>query len=967
MVCTPSVLNTIQDPKTCSKLRTIVLGGEAPPISLVRRWATALPTCAIYNFYGPTETTFASLVARLHPDKPITLGRPMSNSRVFLLDGEEEANYGEICLAGPGLGKGYFENESLTNEKFVTWRGERIYRTGDFARQTDHGLEFAGRKDSFVKNRGFLVNLESQVIPILYEDPAIVAATAFMHHGRLVAFVTPAEIDTKSLRENLASRHDAFVVPDMIRALNILPLTANGKANNKALQELLDSEMSEPDPTATSKLVFRDQSVMEVLKAAISVSLHLPVSEIDESRSFREMGGNSLGGLKVLSFLQSMGLKLRLIHLFDLPNLSSVCEVIEQSTGSGIKITNLDINDTADLTTAPMTSVQTKMIQAGLKVPTVNYILLRITFSHPGTTLAAERLKDAWYRVVRRHSIFRTRFALKDGLQIVNPGLDIAWNSEETSEEELKGLIELRSRELRKRISRPVQSETFEPVQACNLIVVPGTASTLLVLVHHILADGWSFSVILDELRSALDNKDLEDPPQYMQVAIAQKKLQDDVQGKSFWSQMLEEQPDQPNITLLPPSIKNPDACWSSSLKIDLGITPEQLEAVARLRNVTAATLVYCAWGMVLSNYLSTDNVSFGVVFSGRNIVMPGVDKVVGPLLNTCPFVLDLSRDKTIHGLLSQAQTRLLHMMEYQWSADEALAKLPAGRIANIFQTIVVIEYDLPTVDRLCHTLPIPWKIEREDRMEFGITLLLEKEKDDLQARILFDGSEFANSSITGILVHFQNALQTLLQSLDNSVQSVREGIITGKERTHLLTAVNQSVEYTGHPTLKDAFEAAATQWSDLIAVESTSGSMTYHQLDIAADNLANHILSLIKPGVVVGILTDGSLYWIVAILAVLKAGCICCPIDINLPKKRIDTIISQSGAGLFVAANRRCATVITSSQDSVVRCDEFFGFCTRSSSHLVTISRPRDVVYLVFTSGSTGTPKGLSKHSYFL
>ncbi|EED13064.1 nonribosomal peptide synthase GliP-like, putative [Talaromyces stipitatus ATCC 10500] len=964
MVCTPSVLNTIQDPKTCSKLRTIVLGGEAPPISLVRRWATTLPTCTLYNFYGPTETTFASLVARLHPDKPIVLGRPMSNSRVFLLDGEREANYGEICLAGPGLGKGYFQNESLTNEKFVHWRGERIYRTGDFARKTEHGLEFAGRKDSFVKNRGFLVNLESQVIPILYDDPVIIAATAFMHRGRLVAFVTPDGIDTASLRERLASQHDSFVVPDMIRALEFLPLTANGKANNRALEQLLDSETSETNHTDTTEFIQKDASVIDILKGAISHSLHLPISNIDESHSFREMGGNSLAGLKVLSFLQTKGLKLRLIHLFDLPSLSSVCEVIEHSTDSQIAPANLDPNTIAHLTTGPMTSIQTKMVQAGLKNPTVNYILLRITFPHPGTTLNAQKLKDSWYRVMQRHSIFRTTFVLKEGLQIVNPSLNITWDSEETSEEQRERLIEFRSRELRERISWLRQNETFTPVQACNFITVPAKSSTLLVLVHHIQADGWSFSIILDELRSALDDNDLEDPPRYMHVAIAQKRLEDDVQGKAFWSQMLENLPDQPNITLLPPSINNKDTYWSSSIKLELDMKPEELETAARLRNVTAATLVYCAWGLVLSNYLSMDNVSFGVVFSGRNIVIPGVDKVVGPLLNTCPFVLDLGHDETIDGLLSQAQNRLLHMMEYQWSADEALTKIPASRIANIFQTVVVVEYDLPTVDQPCSTLPIPWVIEREDKMEFDISLLLEREKDDLRARILFDGSQFAESSIRGILSHFRNALQKLLQSHNSSVQSVREGIITGKERNYLLTAANQTVEYTGYPTLKDAFEAAATQWPDLMAVESTSGSITYQQLNIAADSLANHIRSLIDPKTVVGILTDGSLYWIVSILAVLKAGCICCPIDINLPKTRIDTIISQSGARLFVASNRRCTTVVPNGHDNVVICEEFLGVSERSNSQLPTVSRARDVVYLVFTSGSTGTPKGVALHN---
>jgi amino acid adenylation domain-containing protein len=961
MVCTPSVLNTIQDPTTCSRLHTVVLGGEAPPSSLVRRWAAALPTCAMYNFYGPTETTFASLVSRLFPEAPITLGRPMSNSRVLLLDGDEEAAYGEICITGPGLARGYFENEALTSEKFVDWRGERIYRTGDFARQTEHGLEFSGRKDSFVKNRGFLVNLESQVIPILHGCPDVMAATAFMHSGRLVAFVTPAEVDTLALRESLSSHHDAFVVPDLIRALDFLPLTPNGKADNRALQQLLDSEMSAKagGAASSSDLISEDASVMDILKAALSTSLSLPVSDINERYSFRELGGNSLAGLKVLSFLRTRGLRLRLIHLFDLPNLSSICEVIEQEPAS------LGRDNTATLTTGPMTSVQAKMIQAGLRDAAVNYMLLRITFPHPGTTISPQRLQDSWHQVMQRHAIFRTTFVLKDGLQHVRPEMDAAWNCEEASQEQLEKLVKLRSQELRQRISLlPEQSEEFVPVQACNLVVVPGKASTLLVLAHHSQADGWSFSVILNELRSALDGRDLADPPQYMDVALAQKKLQDDAQGKVFWSELLENRLDQPPLALLPSSPDNEDTGWSTSQELGLGITPGYLESKARvLRRVTPATLFYCAWGLVLSNYTFTDNVSFGVVFSGRNIGTSGVDNVVGPLVNTCPFPLELGCYETINGLVSHAQTRLLHMMEHQWSADEAMAKIPAGRIANTFQSIVVMEYDLPTPDGPCEVLPEPWEVERKDRMEFGISLLLERGGDGaLRARILFDGSRFAESSIRGLLSHFRSALHEFLQPQNTSIQTVRENMITGKERARLLNSANHPVEYAAHSaTLKDAFESMATQYPDLRAVESVSGCMTYRELDVAANSLATHIRWSASPNDVVGVLTDGSLYWIVSILAVLKAGCVCCPIDINLPTTRIDTIRRQSGAVVFVAANRHCASVIDNSRARVIICDEFLNTSRESILPLSTVSEPRDVVYLVFTSGSTGTPKGPS------
>jgi non-ribosomal peptide synthetase component F len=361
--------------------------------------------------------------------------------------------------------------------------------------------------------------------------------------------------------------------------------------------------------------------------------------------------------------------------------------------------------------------------------------------------------------------------------------------------------------------------------------------------------------------------------------------------------------------------------------------------------------------------------VTFGVVFSGRNIDASGADRAVGPLLNTCPFSLEFKENQSVADMLSVAQSQLLQMLEFQWCADNALAKIPSDRIANAFQTIVVAEYDLPSPSVFCETLPDPWKIEREDMMEFGITLLLEDESDgSLRARILYDSSLYTEWSIAGLLNHFKHAIKGLLDSDNTLIQHVRNEIIIGDERKALLNPPRErGGSYQGYDTVKDAFEAAAAKWPDLPALESPHGSMPYRELDESANRLANHLRSMVKPGDVVGILADGSLHWVVAILSVLKAGCICCPIDVNLPTARIEVIMEQSGATTFIAANQDCVRAL---QDIEERCiivsDEFLASCKAPAFSLETISKPKDVIYLVFTSGSTGIPKGIILFSFF-
>ncbi|KAL7808749.1 non-ribosomal peptide synthetase [Trichoderma aethiopicum] len=968
MACTPSVLATIQDPSNYSNLRAIMIGGEAAPASLVRKWGEHLPNTPMYNVYGPTETTFACLVARLYPDKPITLGYPMSNCCVRLLDGDVESRYGEICVSGPGLARGYYENEALTAEKFVYWEGERMYRTGDFARLTEYGLEFAGRKDSVVKNRGFLVNLDGQVIPMLNSSPDVISATAFMHRGRLVAFVTPETVDGIALRKSLITKYDSFIIPDVIRSTESLPLNANDKIDNRALQALLDIEDSQALSGGLVPKISSHDSKMDVLKAAISFAVSLPPTNIPDSSSFTELGGNSLAGIKVVSFLRTTGFQLRLGPLFDLPHLSAIQDVMEPLDDAEEEEVILEQGSAPS--TAPMTSLQTKMIRTGLRDPATSYMLMRFMLPHQNKVFNGDILQSAWRRVIERHSIFRTVFNLKDQLQQVQPTLDLEWVNEETTKDQVETLLRVRSQEMRKKINYVEHGDTFTPISAYHMVTVPGVASTFLALVHHSLIDGWSFSVMLEELCLALDGKQLPEPPQFTNIALAQARLQQDAQGNEFWDRLLRDGLSQPLLGLPKPSQGTVAADWSSSSHINLGYGPKELEAKARLRGVTPATAIYAAWALVLSNYSFSDKVAFGAVFSGRNIEVLGADRVVGPLLNTCPFPLEFKGRQSVADALSMVQSQLLRMLEFQWCADNAMAKLPAEEIANAFQTLVVIEYGLPPLPQSCETLPEPWTIERQDMMEFGITLLIEESSEaNLRARILYDNSQYTEWSIAGLLTHFDHALSGLLDPHNTLLHHVRDAIVIGEERAKLLESPKETIRSRGRSkTVKDAFETAAAKWPDLAALESTKESMSYRQLDAAANKLANHLRFVTSPGDVVGIFTDGSLHWIVAILAVLKAGCICCPIDVSLPTARIEVIIQQSGATFFIAANRDCLRVAQNIQDDrVIVSQEFQASRKTPAPSLETLSRPADVVYLVFTSGSTGIPKGVALHNQSL
>ncbi len=228
-------------------LRIVILGGEICPESIARRWCR--PGRTVFNTYGPTEATVIATASVLESSKPVTIGRPIANAQVFLLDDKlslvVDGAEGELCIAGQGVARGYLNRPELDAEKFVvtdrpTGKPLRLYRTGDLARWTKDGeLEYLGRADDQVKVRGYRVEL-SEVEAALMRCPGVQAAAVRLEPEgqRLAAFVVRASsgaLDRSGVRETLAARLPPYMVPAFLDEIDALPMTSSGKIDRKRL------------------------------------------------------------------------------------------------------------------------------------------------------------------------------------------------------------------------------------------------------------------------------------------------------------------------------------------------------------------------------------------------------------------------------------------------------------------------------------------------------------------------------------------------------------------------------------------------------------------------------------------------------------------------------------------------------------------------------------------------------------
>lgn len=1047
-IVTPSILAALDPSCNYDRAECIIMGGEAPTTSLVDTWTA--PNRRLINVYGPTEATCTVFMAPMAPGRPIVMGaRPVSHLEAVVVDDDgREADEGELLLGGPGLALGYFEDEALTRRCFVPrgLDGRVFYRTRDLVKRTPEGYAFCGRRDGTVKNRGFLVNLESEVEPAMLgavvpscsragahdKLGAVVVATATatatcaaIHAGgALVGFVSPATA-AEGLRERMAARHHpAFLVPDVVHGLDALPLTTNGKVDRSALAALhRRTQLPEFLGVETFRQHARDQgkeiSALEAVRHAVCAVLRVVQARVGDDTSFRGLGGHSLAAVTLVSTLRKLGYATDVASVFSRDTVLGIASGVRKMDLSGrenFQTSSASSSQPGDAglvpvstgwetrpdgtQVAPVTDIQARMLRGTIDSPSLNFLKVGLTFDGLGGEQDSDflgRLQAAWNLLAERHSILRSTFCLdgdsdpfmvlrKDWKGLVEAKIvdsDAAWQAAVASASQFAA-DEFVS----------FSADDSDCLHRASAVLLPRSRCRLIWTVHHSLIDGWSAGVVLRDLWDMMHEQGRV-LPSCAQFADASHYLgrvvqQDGESGRSFWREKLQQHQSISRLRLAPPSqaSSSPLASLAEEHR-KLSVSMAALIDTAKQCGVTTAAIIYGAWGILLSRYCDSSDVFVGTVLSGRSLPLEGIEKVVGPLVNSLPLPLQVDPSLPAADFLRQVFLSLCQLLEFQWTPNSLIQEATGSRGTDYFETLLALQYDFPKPQWPEYTPSMcspPRDMSYVETTEMPLTVMLDEADGFLDARFVYRTSHFARPIIARMMGHFENILGAFLEACPRhavnttgqTVDDVANSMLDPQQLREILNCTGPDLEqpYEGPENLVDAFEISLRRHPDRLAVEDSHRSLSYRDLD---DLTAKVSLVLQKhdvgPGQTVCVIADGTIEWLVAIMSVVRTGAAYCPIDHKLPVERQRYMISvcKTPVLLFPSLEQRkkkssdfenlpvfldVETCLSAPDDEVGTDpassdgEDSWELCPRSSWEGVAV--------VIFTSGSTGFPKAV-------
>ncbi|MCR5977410.1 amino acid adenylation domain-containing protein [Gordonia jinghuaiqii] len=987
-------------------VRWVFASGEALSATLARRLREA-SSAQLVNLYGPTEAAIDVTAHRVTGDGPVVpIGRPVPGTGLRVLDTRlrpvPQGVAGELHLAGPQLAGCYIGAAQQTSARFVAdplgSGGARMYRTGDLVRWTARGeLEYLGRTDQQIKIRGQRVEL-GEVEAVIAAMPGIAAVVVVARRDLgpapvLVAYVrvhpdagpgkpgTRGPDDPESVRAHCRRRLPGHMVPLAAVFLDSFPTTRSGKLDQRAL----------PAPEfTTGASTYREPSTPAEEAVVALVAQALGRERVSVTDNLFALGGDSLLAARMVSRARiGHGLTIALTDVFDSDDLA---DLASRAVFTGADATVGRVRGPVPRPARiPLSQAQTRLWFINRMSPTESTYnmsgALRLTHA-----VDPDVLRAAVLDVVDRHEILRTVFPVVDG-EPEQRILDTHTAAKTLGADVVT--VSPAGVDSRARLDDAVSAVTevgFDLAEEIGfryrLITGDPDGDVVVLVLHHIAADGHSLRPLLRDLMTAYDTRRAGEEPaftplplQYADVAIEraatlgtpEEPSEALAEGLEFWRTELQGAPD---LLQLPTDRPRPRVISSGGAHVDSVLDAEltaRIRVLAQSLSVTPFAVFQSALAITLGRLASTDDVSIGTAVAGRDD--PAVADLVGMFVNTVVLRTPIRPAETVRELVTAAHRRCARAMSH---ADvpfervvDAVAPHRSPSHSPLFQVALTVQPD--QLAALSHWTGSAEVLDaRVPSAKYDLTVSVTDRAEDYAVEFAYATDLFDAETVQDLAGYLRRVLTQMVAGPDRATASLD---LLEPAMVRALTEPPRGVQRES--TLADLIAAGIAAADPASAALTGAGTLNWSELSTATHQIARVLIDRgLGPGDVVAVSIPRSPRSVLALLGVAMSGAAFVMVDPRLPAARRAAMLADSGACLVISVG----SVPTHTGHDAGAQGRTPGHSTVEEWHLDDLEaelsiagrpthpvsddervRPMyidDLAYLLFTSGSTGRPK---------
>lgn len=941
-------------------LKTICVGGEALPFELIKEVEEKLPAVQLNNHYGPTETVIDAIaLPNVKTKDEGKIGKPLPDVVAYVLNEKVSVQPigvpGEICLGGNTLALGYLNREVLTNESFVDFsHGDttKIYKSGDLGYWTTEGeLVFLGRKDKQVKIRGYRIELGEVKSALLginkIQEAEVLTVKNQAGENELVAFfVSNEKVSEEELKKDLQQKLPTYMVPTFWCQVEEIPLTPNGKVDDKYLLSRVEKTKS-ASINYVAPVTAMEKSVVKIWKQV------LEADRIGLTDDFFAIGGHSLKAVRLSNFYRKeLGFKLSLSDLFKYTTILQHVELfgsIEQNKFEPIP--NIDEKEDYAISDAQRrlwVISQLAQSESAYHMPGNFYLNQELNIKNFELALKA---------VIERHEVLRTVFVKNEKGEIRQKIRSIDELEFSIGYEDLR-FSENKAQRINAFYKRKSQEE-FDlengPLVRADLIQLEEESYLFHYNMHHIIGDGWSLEILFKEVLSFYETlqkgEELNPEPlriQYKDYAEWQRGMLESepyTDAKKYWLQYLA---GELAVIDLPTTKSRPAIQTNNGHKLMTCIdseTNQKLKNYVKENGGSVFMTLVSVWNTLLYRYASQKDIVIGIPLAGRS--HPDLENQIGCYVNTLPLRTQIDQEISFAEFYQKVKENITTNFNNQmYPFDRMVEELDLQRDTSR-SPVFDITFSFQASDREGENYAADIIDQGHANSKFDISVAIEQVSDYMELHLVFNTDVYEKNMMEQFIGHYKRLLNLFLEDDQTKIAEIE--FLSADQRNQLLVNFNQTEKnYPTKETLVSLFEKQVEKTPEKVAICVGAKDLTYRELNESANQLANYLNDKfeITPKNLIGIKQERNEHLIISILATLKLGAAYVPIDPSYPSERINFILEDSA----------CKLCLDEAEMDLFE-QKKLDFDSKNLNKSIDENQ---CAYVIYTSGSTGQPKGV-------